>query len=494
MAEFPRLDDENYDSFDVELDNNMEVLLLESLSGSTTGSPTAGSTTAAPPPTIQASEDSDEEAQFDLMQIYVTVYSLTGVVSITNRRLDPAASTMRRFKQAGRKKTTKSGSNSSSIGLATFDDYSHDETRGAVTSSRSTPAGTSFATGESYGLVPDEPPTTAVVSFMRNAISSQQSLETFLPSLPLRQESKCRTRTLLYSASWSKGPQWNVLDQAANHPSTFPMVRVMKQQAYKSGTGVGEVSAYVHETVELCVFAGRSKELIPLGVASIIVTGDEEVEHVLNLPVKQPKAGTSLFDKHFKVSKKKRSKKKAGSFSHNRRQRFELEDNATLRVGVRVLPQHALRQAKQRAHVHKEKEDRAMEQILESFMNDNLIGDLTRDDDSLLRRIASNQRERRQQETDQKIEVARKSCETPQQMATAWPNIFCGAPFYPPSAMAQTRAAAAAAGQMPNWVVALNEEKNDNDTLENPIVLPLSLVSSVSETITTVGSHTPTHD
>jgi hypothetical protein len=482
MADIPNLYSDNYnslfESIDVELDNNMEVLLLESLSGSTTGSIYASTTASAPPPppppTIKASDDSDE-AQFDLMQIYVTVYSLTGVICKTSRALSTTTTTMRRF-TGGR----RSNKLVNSTGSTTFDDSQDEGGGGRTTTSTSTPAAASLACD--YGIALDEPPTTAVVSFIRNAISSQQSLETFLPSLPLRKESKCSTRTLRYSASWSKGPQWNVLDQAANHPSTFPMVRVMKHQAYTSGTRIGEVSAYVHETIELCVFAGRSKELVPLGVVSIIVTGDEEMEQVLNLPVKQPKAGTSQFDKHFKVSKKKRSKKKAGSFSHNRRQRFELEDNATLRVGVRVLPQHAIRQAKQRAHIHKEKEDKAMEQILESFMNDNLLGELSRDEDSLLRRIASSQRERRQQETDQKIEVARKSCQTPQM--TPWHDLFCGAPFYPPS-MAQTRAAL---GQMPNWVVALNEEKNDanNDT---PVVLPLSLVSSVSETITTVGSH-----
>ena len=105
--------------------------------------------------------------------------------------------------------------------------------------------------------------------------------------MPLLKESRAAARTVRYNASWSSGPGYEALEEQNGQPSTFQLLRVMKHQAYRAGTKIGQVSGYIHETIELCVFAGRSKELVPLGITSLVITGDEdgEVETSTNGPV-----------------------------------------------------------------------------------------------------------------------------------------------------------------------------------------------------------------
>ena len=114
----------------------------------------------------------------------------------------------------------------------------------------------------------------------------------------------------------------------------------MKQEAFVPGAAVG--STYVHEKVELNINLSRGTELIRLGTASLVISGEEEGEILINVPAK------AFVHKSKNMNKKKFKKGKAiksnkyGYFANDLTRRYSLEENATLRVGIRVIPQDTL--------------------------------------------------------------------------------------------------------------------------------------------------------
>jgi hypothetical protein len=116
--------------------------------------------------------------------------------------------------------------------------------------------------------------------------------------------------------------------------STFKVIRAMKQNSYRPET------PYLVETVDLNVAIGRGCDVIPVGFASLAVTGDEEGEVIMNLPVKQGQSKSTMKPK--RSGKDKKSRRRLCSATADR---FSLAENATLRVGVRVLPHEAMVEA-----------------------------------------------------------------------------------------------------------------------------------------------------
>jgi hypothetical protein len=80
--------------------------------------------------------------------------------------------------------------------------------------------------------------------------------------------------------------------------------------------------------------------LLFLGAASLVVTGDEEGENILNIPVR--KASINDFPTPAKTTlmslRGKHRKTTTPSFPHDPDWMYSLDENATLRVGVRVVP------------------------------------------------------------------------------------------------------------------------------------------------------------
>jgi hypothetical protein len=213
------------------------------------------------------------------------------------------------------------------------------------------------------------------------------------------------------------------------------------------------------ETIDLGICLGRGKELVHLGTVSFAITGDEEGEIVMNVPVKsltKPHASAKR-----KSSKKKRSK--ISSFPHDSSRSYLLDDNATLRVGVRVLPQHTIKTAEDNANQQKIKKERSLEDILKGLFDENLILELD-DEYALLDGLVANQNE--------KLERERKAVKTPQGI---FPGFFCGALMC--SAPASSTKPVGLPKKGVDKAVATSKK------ISEAVVLPLTLMSSVSESI-----------
>uniref|UniRef100_A0A7S3DM83 Uncharacterized protein n=1 Tax=Entomoneis paludosa TaxID=265537 RepID=A0A7S3DM83_9STRA len=131
---------------------------------------------------------------------------------------------------------------------------------------------------------------------------------------------------------------------------------------------MAKVSTHVHETVELCIFVGRGQELIPLGICSFVITGDEEDEVIHNAPVRVPSPGTSTFERHFAPTRKQKRKNWKPCFSNNRLQHYGLDGNANIQLGVRVIPQRTLAAAIQRRENEKAMDDIVFNQVLNDLL------------------------------------------------------------------------------------------------------------------------------
>jgi hypothetical protein len=287
--------------------------------------------------------DAVEAASFDLMEIQLTVYGLTGVIASKkearkpNRRRPSVPTNL--FSKRHPTQPTTTQPTTASASNSTLE-----------AASTSIGASQSLTSHESYEMPADDGvPVTAVVSFQRNAFSSTTSLETFLPSLPLVASSSIRPgSSYRYQASWmrkktgneahnmSRSSSWRKGSSASEAESdkdacTFKVIRTMRRESYRPGVSIEDVSNYSYETVDLNVLVGHRQNLVSLGVASLVVTGDEEGENVVKIPVRQSST----------KNVKGRGKGKGSSASflpHDPEWRYSLEENATLCVGVRVVP------------------------------------------------------------------------------------------------------------------------------------------------------------
>jgi hypothetical protein len=276
--------------------------------------------------------DADEAAAFDLMEVQLTVYGLTGVVASRKEgRNSNRRKPNRFFSKRQQPPTTQPTTTSTS-------------TSTLEAASASIGTSQSLTSHESYEMPADDGvPVTAVVSFQRNAISSTTSLETFLPSQPLVASSSIRPgSSYRYQASWMRRMAGNEIRATSSKSSesdkdacTFKVIRTMRRENYRPGLSIEDVSNYTYETVDLNVLVGHRQDLVSLGVASLVITGEEEGEHVMKIPVRQ----SAQKVQHNKGSGKGKGKGSSVTyFPHDPEWRYSLEENATLCVGVRVVP------------------------------------------------------------------------------------------------------------------------------------------------------------
>lgn len=382
--------------------------------------------------------DISDGADFELMEVAITVYGLSGIIC---RTADPKK---KRAKMFSKKRGTQNSKASLRPGAHSFDFNESGNT--TLTKNLN------VDNRENSSV-----PTTAVVSFRRNAISSDTPLETFMPSLPLTKPMSGFGDTVRYMASWPAGERSALLEADPKGLSTMKMIRVMKREKYRPETKIGQVSGYVHETIDLGVCLGRGKELVHLGSVSFAITGDEEGEIVMNVPVKSSTLPHATANR--KSSKKKRSKK--SSFPHDSSRSYLLDDNATLRVGVRVLPQHTIKIAEDNADQQKIKKERSLEDILKGLFDENLTLELN-DEYALLDGLVANQ--------NTKLEKEKNKVETPQGI---FPGFFCGA------LMCSAPASSTKPAGVPKK--AVDKATAASKKISEAVVLPLTLMSSVSE-------------
>lgn len=210
--------------------------------------------------------------------------------------------------------------------------------------------------------------TTAVVSCQKNGASNDISFETFLPSLPLGNPVATSLNKVNYDAAWTSEQSILQQDDGAKDRSAFAVTRCMKQATFKPG--VGARSNYCHQTIELAININRGTELIRLGTASIVVNGEEEGEVEMNVT-------TTPF--LFKSKKLKKKKSKYGYFSNDSSKRFYLDKNSVLKVGVQVVPEDAMRFAREKEK-KKEKNESVLNELLEQDQFKTLLEEMSNND------------------------------------------------------------------------------------------------------------------
>ena len=230
---------------------------------------------------LMQGHNDDSSNYTEPMMIQVTIYSIEGI-----RRSDAEA----------RKYTSRSQS--------------------CVSQKRNTPASTSRA------------PTTAIISLRG------QVVKTLVPSAPLSfykpQKAETSARGTAYWQENILGEEIRSKDDVP--PPTFAITRNMRRQRFHREIRINQISQLLPERIDLVVGIARGKDISPLGVASVVVNGEEEGESVINIPIK------SLTQNDKVLSKKARQKR--GLVFEGDSYWYSLDFNAFLRIGICAIPRH----------------------------------------------------------------------------------------------------------------------------------------------------------
>lgn len=326
---------------------------------------------------------SRSECKFDLMQVYITIYGMSGI-SCQTEAARPKFQKFLHHRTVSKKK--KVSERLDSKGTTTVD--------------------TSVDGIEAYHQL--SVPTTAVVSCRRNAFSSSTPMETFLPSLPLTSASAPRHGSARYMANWridDDSPEESTCNTMKQ--STFTILRAMKRENYHPETKLRNIANYMHETIDLNVFVGRGKELLTLGTASLAVAGDEEAEVTMNIPVKPMLTENRRDDLLIPPKSRRKSRKNTRkylrnkpSFLHEPTKTYSLAENATLRIGVRVLPHKVVQEASKKSTCTVDDKDE-LEDLLRGMVDENLLIEID-DEDSFMKRFGGDRNmEQRDEEDDE---------------------------------------------------------------------------------------------
>jgi hypothetical protein len=306
-------------------------------------------------PIIITEPEEPEKEKFELMNIKIVVYGLNGLMC------EKDTVKKNRF---GKKEniTITSGTNSGKGGLS------------SSTASSITSGGDPFFSSIEAEILNNNSsvPTTAVISCQKNAISSQTPLVTYLPSLPLQRPAATFVNKVRYAASWPSEQSSLQREDNAMELSSFQIIRCMQQALFVPGAGIA--SNYIHETLQLGINVSRGTELINLGTASLVINGDEEGEILINIPARPIELDAK------KRKKKKNKRNKYGYFSDDPYRRYFLDENATLKVGVQVIPEQTVRFAEEKDKAKKvsgltqllQKDD--VKELLRQMTSDNIEG------------------------------------------------------------------------------------------------------------------------
>jgi hypothetical protein len=299
------------------------------------------------------------ESEFDLMHVRVTVHALTGLLSEKDR-VKPK-NVIRTFKTTKGKKK---------------DEPTSDESLAASSLSSTTGAGSTF-------IKTDKTPIFAIASFGRNVTSSETSIKTHLPSLPLGIPTSSFGFVYRYMAQWQEPKPVFLQEEGetVDNQSSFTFLRVMMREPLSSS---GEMhgantsaSKYVHETLNIEINLSREKEIIPLGIVTLAISGDEEGPQQMNLPAKAIvfKGSKKIVGNSADVKKSRRmfkKKLKRAAFQSDPKRKYYLDENATLRVTVSLTPQEAINDARAKEQARKIiREQLAEMKTKEQYQNEN---------------------------------------------------------------------------------------------------------------------------
>ena len=201
-------------------------------------------------------------------------------------------------------------------------------------------------------------PVTAIVSFLKN-VSSCQTIATHLPSLPIGAPSYSeRSKEYNFIARWPVD-----FDPDGDALSTLKISRLMRRdfipiEHYAADSNDLKLG-FVAEEIELVISLMQGSEMLTLGKANLVITGEENQEMVVDLPVNNMKShekenkeklrqrspspfrrSASPFRRNTTKQATKNSKAlKRVSFTGDPKKRYRLSEHAVVRVQVQVIPQ-----------------------------------------------------------------------------------------------------------------------------------------------------------
>ena len=188
-------------------------------------------------------------------------------------------------------------------------------------------------------------PVTTFVSCKKN-VSSTRTIATHVPSLPLNKPSSSHGgKHHHFLVRWPAD-----YDPHGDALSTFKLSRLMKKEStiiHRGSLGFG----YIPEEIELTIGLMRGSEMLTLGMANLVITGEETEEMIIDLPINVSKGAVKESKKTSKRSpsplRKLRSPQKTGvkilkpkAFSGDPKRKYRLSEQSMIRLQVKITPQY----------------------------------------------------------------------------------------------------------------------------------------------------------
>jgi hypothetical protein len=233
-----------------------------------------------------------------MMDISISVLGLTGIM----------------MQDKGRKKRSKKSKKKSTIG--------------------ETPS-TSYSTEDE-----DAFPVKAVASFFKKVNSNQTAIASHLPSMTIRpisndgdDDGKNR-----FNATWPTD-----FDPLGNELSTFKCSRMMQiedegQYKIKKQYRPSHTPLMIPERLQLTIGLTRGSEMLSIGSATVVVTGEEAQDVQVNLPISLEKKEKDDGNTSKKAKKKTGKPIKPVAFEKELQKKYSLHSNACLKLLLRVNP------------------------------------------------------------------------------------------------------------------------------------------------------------
>eukprot|EP00554_Chaetoceros_debilis_P005655 CAMPEP_0194074276 /NCGR_PEP_ID=MMETSP0149-20130528/1428_1 /TAXON_ID=122233 /ORGANISM="Chaetoceros debilis, Strain MM31A-1" /LENGTH=757 /DNA_ID=CAMNT_0038754419 /DNA_START=23 /DNA_END=2296 /DNA_ORIENTATION=- len=192
-------------------------------------------------------------------------------------------------------------------------------------------------------------PVNAYISCMKNVSKSRQ-IATHVPSLPLAvPAANFGDKLHNFLVRWPAD-----FDPHGDALSTFKLSRLMKKDSYcdYDSYGSGIQSGYVPQEIELSIGIMRSSEMMNLGKANLVITGNETEELYIDIPIAPEKetTGKSKVDgtspsplkrtssKLFGKSRKEKGPMKPQSFNADSRRKYYFNEHSMIRLQVQISP------------------------------------------------------------------------------------------------------------------------------------------------------------
>lgn len=164
-------------------------------------------------------------------------------------------------------------------------------------------------------------PVKAVVSFSKNVNSSQTLIASHVPSLPLTHLDHGNNSNKRFEASWPD-----------DDLSTLQFTRMMQVDSASDYYHPNQRMIMIPERIKLTVGLTRGIEMITLGSANIVITGDEAPNMQVNVPIS--------------VDKSKKGAKSV-SFEQDKKKFYTLQELSCLKIVLNVRDKQTQRQQHQ---------------------------------------------------------------------------------------------------------------------------------------------------